>query len=450
MTAPRTIDDLSVAVAAAGPELLRPDDPRFATPGTRGALGIDAALDLGEGRWVSVVSDTAGSRWTVPLVVGADGHVRRARAGDGVAEALVRRITLGEGSLAPFRLTRWYARDVRGERPVGVDQTNESVVVGDAAVVKWSTHLPGRGETAPHPALARIGALAREAFAATPRPWASLSLDGEPPLLLAAVAELLAGATDGWTWVVDDVVALSAGDITLDAALLPPVELGRLTADLHVALSSRGVETATEDDVVRMHARARADLDRALEVVDGPEGTRLRAVSGVVRVGIDRLTRLVGTPLIDAHGDLHVGQVLRHGDPPAYAVIDFDGNPVLPFAERARRAPAALDVAGMAASLDHVGRVVLRRVERDGRSTTDATRRIDTWIRLSQSAFLDAYRATLKARDQGRLLDERALLPLRFQQECREFLYANDHLPHWRYVPDGALPDLVAQLHPID
>ena len=67
------------------------------------------------------------------------------------------------------------------------------------------------------------------------------------------------------------------------------------------------------------------------------------------------------TPLIDIHGDLHVGQVLRHSAPPAYAITDFDGNPVVRVDEHDDRQPAAVDVTGMAASLDHVGRVVLRR-----------------------------------------------------------------------------------------
>ena len=41
------------------------------------------------------------------------------------------------------------------------------------------------------------------------------------------------------------------------------------------------------------------------------------------------------------------------------------------------------------------------------------------------------------------LFDEALAVPLRLQQEVREFLYAAKHLPHWRYVPDGALRDLL-------
>ena len=41
-------------------------------------------------------------------------------------------------------------------------------------------------------------------------------------------------------------------------------------------------------------------------------------------------------------------------------------------------------------------------------------------------------------------------MPLRLQQECREFLYAVHHLPHWRYVPDAALIELLPDLLEID
>ena len=38
------------------------------------------------------------------------------------------------------------------------------------------------------------------------------------------------------------------------------------------------------------------------------------------------------------------------------------------------------------------------------------------------------------------------LLLFQFQQEFREFLYANSHLPNWMYVPDTALPALVERI----
>jgi maltokinase len=146
--------------------------------------------------------------------------------------------------------------------------------------------------------------------------------------------------------------------------------------------------------------------------------------------------------VIDVHGDLHVGQVLRFADRPDYAVVDFDGNPIVPPDRRADRQPAAVDVAGMLASLDHVGRVVVHRTEElDVRGVET----VETWIREARGAFLRAYREGLAAAGRPELLDERLLRPLLVVQECREYLYAVRHLPHWVYVPDKALPALLAE-----
>ena len=34
--------------------------------------------------------------------------------------------------------------------------------------------------------------------------------------------------------------------------------------------------------------------------------------------------------------------------------------------------------------------------------------------------------------------------PFAVEQECREYVYAARHLPRWLYVPDAALPALLA------
>ncbi|MGN6752278.1 MAG: hypothetical protein ACTHJJ_06950, partial [Intrasporangium sp.] len=424
-----------------------------------------AGLDLGDGRWVTVVRDRAGARWTVPLVL-ADGAVRRAVPGDGVAEALVARLLeaaptgsaavvagatppseLGaDPALGEFVLTRWAGQPAHGERAISVDQTNESVIVGDAAVVKWCLHLPPAGSAIAHPAARRLAALAEQGFADTPTPWGLLEvhLPDEGPVVLATIAAFLPGSSDGWDWAVEDVTAHAHGDLDEAASLLPPRELGRLTADLHVALATAGTRPATAAEVSHWQARGLAALDEAIELIDGPEGERLRALAPAARRALAGLAELEGTPLLLTHGDLHVGQVLRHGDPAAYAITDFDGNPVLPAAERADPAPAALDVASMLASLDHVGRVVHRRLDEGGAGAAAARLRVTAWIEAAEAAFLDEYRATLEAVGATELFAEQAVPPLRVQQECREFLYAAHHLPHWRYVPDAALPALLS------
>lgn len=427
---------LTRAVAAAPASLVGPASDRFAGPVVDGALHLETALDVGTGRWVAVVGDDAGCRWTVALVETASG-VRRAAAGDGVAEALLARLAAGSRRDGAFRLHRFAGQPVTGERAVTVDQTNESVVVGEAAVVKWAVHLPPTGRAVEQPAVRRLAALA--GFSGTATPWGLLTVDvGEAaPLLLATATAFLPGAQDGWDWAVDDVRRLARGELTVDEAVRPAGELGRLVARLHAALAATGREVATEDDARQWTLRATGDLDAAVRSVDGPEGVRLSAAARRVADELEILSALAGTPLVDVHGDLHVGQVLRHGSPPAYAVIDFDGNPVLPPEERARRQPVAVDVAGMMGSLDHVGRVVMERTEGiDGAV-------VDTWMADAQQTFLAAYRDGLARAGLSDLLDERMLRPLRLQQECREFLYAVRHLPLWRYVPDRALAALM-------
>ena len=128
--------------------------------------------------------------------------------------------------------------------------------------------------------------------------------------------------------------------------------------------------------------------------------------------------------MLRVHGDLHVGQVLRAGAAPYYyRLTDFDGNPVVPPAERIREQPAAVDVAGMAQSFTHAG-IVTRKHNPD----LDPEKVLAT-AAAGRAAFLNAYPA-----------DERLVRPFALRQVCREFTYAATHLPRWSYVPEAALP----------
>lgn len=448
-------EQLAELVAGSPGTLVLPGGDRRAHVEVAEPLELVDAADLGDGRWVAVVQDAAGDRWTVPLI-GDDEALRRAQPGDGVAESLVsaladvgraraerRRPATGaglavEGSGA-FVADSWHVEDVSGERGISVDQTNESIVVGERVVVKWSVRLPRPGIHGSQPAGDRLSALMAEGFTGTPRPW-GLLWHAAGPMLLASLAEYVADAQDGWDWAVDDVRRLARREIDLDTALEPARRLGALTGEMHVALASTGRSVADDRLVAQWQGRAYDDLDEAVRLVDGDEGTRLRARAGRIATTFGAFSDCVGTPLIAVHGDLHVGQVLRHSEPAEYVVTDFDGNPVLPPQERGAAQPAALDVVGMLASLDHVGRIIITRTEDVDESVVRA------WIAASQEAFLHSYREALSRNGLADLLDDRLLTPLRMQQEVREFLYAVRHLPLWRYVPDGALADLLPDL----
>jgi len=314
--------------------------------------------------------------------------------------------------------------------------------VGERAVLKWTLRQPAAGADVRHPAPDRLAALAAAGFTGTPRPWGVLTVTpagATKPLLLATVTEFLPGALDGWGWAVADVAAYGRGDADLSAALAPMAEVADLVAGMHSAFAATGRDRFGVADAAEWAAQARSDLDQAVALVDGPEGDRLAARAPAIAAGLAPISDCAGTPVVDVHGDLHIGQILRY--PAAggvrYAVGDFDGNPVVAAKDQAARRPLAVDVAGLLASLDHVGRVVLRRVE-----GVDAVG-VRRWIALAERAFLDRYTQRLAEAGLADLLDHRLIRPARLQQECREFEYAAVHLPHWRYVPDGALGALV-------
>lgn len=391
-----------------------------------GRLTEVAATRLPNAIRVVLVRDDEDRYFAVPV---ATDPSRRAGPGDGAAEALVRAVLDETTPDGGFEITHWDGHLCTGETAVTVDQTNESVIVGDACVVKWSIDVaPG-----PHPALQRLETLAAAGFRGMPQPWGALtwrrSLD-EAPRLIATITEYVPGAHDGWEWAVADVrTALSSGSDT--GVRAAATRLGTLIGELHTALASGGRAQMTPHAAQRLASDAHAELDQAIRLITGAEGKRLRYRADRLHTLLDGLRDAAGTTLIDVHGDLHVGQVLRAGE--RYAVIDFDGNPVLAPAERLRRQPAATDVAGMLQSLDNVGHVVVRRT--DGADPVAVSR----LTAIAREHFLAAYCDTLSTRSESGLLDEALLMPLRIRQICREYLYAAKHLSRWLYVPDAAL-----------
>ena len=428
-------------IASSSASILGPTSERRATVEAALPLRLIASLPFDAASTVAIVCDSNGSRWVVPIFLSDDGY-RRARPGDGVARVLLQRLgsPLSETETNQgFSLTTWRTGAPTGERAIGVDQTNESIVVGDEAVVKWTLRQPASDDVA-NPVAVRLTALAQADFRGTPEVWGLLQWRATPtssPLLIADITTFISGALDGWDWAVADVSALGRGELDMDSALAPAKQIGMLTARMHIALAAAGIDYATAEQTAMWKQRAQRDLERVANELDGPEGDRLRTRATEINSAYDEFDAAVGTPLIGVHGDFHVGQILRFNEPHEYLVTDFEGNPVVPAGERAANQPAALDVAGMHAALDHVGRIVMHH-----NPDLDVDL-LNAWITNSQMAFDYEYVDTLARMRHKQIYDEHLVRPLRFQQEVREYLYALDHLPLWRYAPDGALRALI-------
>ncbi|HET9521550.1 MAG TPA: phosphotransferase [Candidatus Limnocylindrales bacterium] len=329
----------------------------------------------------------------VPLVRGGGDRWRRARPGDGLS-AFVAGVPMAS------------------ERPVGVDQTHDSVVVGERAIVKWFRRVgPG-----PSRAATLIAQLAAVGFGGIPTPLGSLGWRSRAgaELTLAQGDAYLSGARDGWEWCVERV----PDDVTVGR------ELGQLVASLHRALATPSaviaepISTATADDVAGWRAAAVVTLHEALTLDDDPE---LASFAPRMLEVLERPLTAGDFELQPVHGDLHVGQVLEWSG--RFAVIDFDGNPALPDAANAVRQPRERDVAQMLSSLDHVGRVV------DERSGRTRTREAERWIGAVREGFLASVGP----------LDEPLVAAFEVEQECRELVYAARFLPRWRYAPMATL-----------
>ena len=393
----------------------------------------------------AVAGEASGRLMLAPLVrEGA--RWRRARPRDGASAALVEALASGSrlGDGFGLRLLGPVAR-LRGERAIGVDQTDESVVVGGSVVVKWLAEPALRpGDVADlQEHLAAVG------YAGVPRPLGSLVwTDGsDMRATLAFFTEWLPDARDGWDWCVQDLLEhlehSGAGCGPTCDALTFPAALGRLTAGLHVALATPSAVIQQPcswvgPDIV--HAwidTTLGALETALRVLSGDARAELEVRAETLRTRIRTLQDVPTTMVQRIHGDLHVGQVLSSGR--GLVVIDLDDDISIDVGDRGRPLPAARDVAQMTCSLDHVGRVAARR-------TTEASgAAIERWIGDAQRDFLAAYRGGLEGAGRPGLFDGQLLEALIAERICRELVYAARVLPRWLYAPLGTLRRVVPQ-----
>jgi len=291
------------------------------------------------------------------------------------------------------------------ERPIGVDQSNTSYVVGEQVVVKLFRRVwPGT-----HPEVELVEYLTGKVNS-VPRFLGAVEWHGHGVALLQ---EFVPGGRDGWTWCGEAVVA---GDVSHIG------RLGAVSAELHAALADMGAAPAGPDVLRAWREAADAQLDRVLEIVPSDVAAELRAAEPRIRAELAALERPAETPALQrVHGDFHVGQILRAGD--RLLVLDFEGEPTRPVAQRSAPGTALRDVAAMLRSFDHLG----RHVEHERRPGDTAG--IERWIAAARTAFLDAYGA----------VDHTLLRALEFEKACYEFVYAAEFEPSWMYAPRGGM-----------
>ena len=406
---------------------------------------VDAVTLSGESRLVILAARHADGhldRYLVPAVAEASGELREPRDGEGawsaVAAAMAGRAErAGEAGRFAFHATAALDRllpggaaqaAALGERRLDVEQSNTSVRLGDDLMLKVYRVL----EPGITPEIEFNAFLTDVGFRWAP-PLAGHATwepdDGEPSAA-AMLQGLVPSRGDGWGWMLASLSNPPAGP---QEALAAAAQIGGITAELHAALASRpdardfGIGTAGASELAAWREAAERGLDQALDAVTGTHRARLEAVAGGVRARFEGIEAAGGARTSRIHGDYHLGQLLRTES--GFMVIDFEGEPARPLAERRRRASPLRDVAGMLRSFDYA----VRNAERSGPDGLD----VEAWLADARSAFLVAYGGVSPD-------DEPLLAAFEADKACYEVRYEANNRPDWTWLPIEALERLAA------
>jgi maltokinase len=325
-------------------------------------------------------------------------------------------------------------------RVLGVEQSNTSVSWGERSILKvFRRVLPGLNpDLELHRALRSVDS----AEVAALQGAIEGRLDGEP-LTLGMLQDFAANSADGWSMALASVRDLLAeadlradevgGDFAAEAS-----RLGETVAVVHQEL--RRALGETERD-----ARELAAVWHQRLGVTTAEVPALAPHVDAIRATYDAVAGL-GAPLPTqrVHGDLHLGQTLR--TPRGWLVIDFEGEPAAPLAERVRPDSALRDVAGMLRSFDYAAfHQILQREPSavdELAHDTQLTWRANEWAERNRSAFCEGYALRVGADPR----DQRALLrAFELDKAVYELLYETRSRPAWAPIPLASIARLTRE-----
>ena len=358
-------------------------------------------------------------------------------------------------------------------QPVGVEQSNTSMIAGGKYVVKVLRRIAA----GIHPEIEMGRFFVEEApFGNTPALLGSLELlDGTGSSALAVIHRFVENQGDAWT-----VLGQSLDRLLDEQRMLPREEdtgtpeyatlvqrvaqIGLRTAECHLKLASRpdiaafAPEPITAEDMERWTGTLASRAAHVCDLLQRHRGALSEldtATSLIVRHRDDilaNINRVHDEPLPQAmkirhHGDFHLGQVLIVKDD-AF-LLDFEGEPRRTLEERRCKAPVARDVAGCCRSIDYATSAALRRlngVEPDQHARLALLSR--EWSAVLTEEFLNAYRAALAGsplwpqdtREANNLFDFFLL-----EKAFYEIEYELSNRPDWVSIPLDATLRILQQ-----
>ncbi len=413
------------------------------------------------------------------------------------AIAAGRSLRAGSGSIRAFRTSAFGAARGSTDEALPVaggsyEQSNSAVIFGDRLILKVFRRL----EPGINPDF-EIGRFLSEktAFDRIPRTAGALAYEpkgaGAEPMMLGILQGFVRNQGSGWEHALHELKGYyeeasrrvgpppddSEGHPLLElAGLEVPVEarkaiggylkaaatLGRRTAELHLALASDPRDPAfrpepmTAADLKALGGAIRRQVEAALMALgDGleklPEATAAQArrvLEGApgLLIAVDAIASMdLRASRIRVHGDYHLGQVLRADDD--FVILDFEGEPAKPLAERVAKLSPLKDVVGMIRSFDYAAFAALFAFAGDRPEAFDRlVPWAKSWRTWASASFLREYLAAAKGapflpadpEQMARLLDA-----LTLDKALYELLYELNNRPDWVRIPLQGIAALI-------
>ena len=343
------------------------------------------------------------------------------RDADGRA-ALVATLVSGDGAVGP-RLGL-AAQRTRPESPLplgramrsrvlGGEQSNSSLIVETEGASPLIVKLFRVLQDGENPDVVLQGALTSQGSARVPAVIgaARVRVGGVRTHSLVA-QEFLPDVEDAWRVALR--VAGEGGDFTG-----PARELGAALAEVHRDLAAAlGTIPADAHAVGATLAQMHDRLDQVsaeVEQVAAHRENLAALLSAAAEAPWPAMQRI--------HGDLHLGQVLAVPGR-GWVLLDFEGEPLRPLAERSLPDSPLRDVAGMLRSLDYVAGAVAHKHGLDA----------SAWAAAARTAFLEGWAAGSDTAAPPALL-----AAFEADKAVYEALYESRQRPDWLPIPLGAL-----------
>ena len=215
-------------------------------------------------------------------------------------------------------------------------------------------------------------------------------------------------------------------------------DLGRTTAQMHHHLAA-SLGTSRPPSPAELAAALRERARWAMDEVPGLSD-HIHALELKVERVLARLEALPALePATRIHGDYHLGQVLHEVDgEQRWYVLDFEGEPLRPLAQRSDPDLPARDVAGMLRSFDYAAAV--------GEASHP------DWLAAVRTAFEDGYRQARQEPSpetaspaEGRDTDSRrtVLTCLELDKALYEAVYEARNRPDWLSIPVAGIESVL-------